>query len=82
MLLDARPHWPNRKLSGQGDEILAGIRCPTTLWYGVEDHWQAGEWVAARIPQATLRVLPDRGHLVVFQDWDLVLDDLGFRPNG
>src|SRR5258708_13736795 len=28
MLLDARPHWPNRKLPGKGDEIFSGIRCP------------------------------------------------------
>jgi hypothetical protein len=56
---------------------LGDIRCQTTLWYGDQDNWQAGEWVAARVPQATQRVLPDRGHLVVFQEWDLVLDDLG-----
>jgi pimeloyl-ACP methyl ester carboxylesterase len=61
---------------------LGDIRCQTTLWYGDEDHWQAGEWVAARVPQATLRVLPDRGHLVAFEEWDQVLDDLGFAQNG
>jgi pimeloyl-ACP methyl ester carboxylesterase len=61
---------------------LADIRCQTTLWYGDEDHWQPGEWVAARVPKAALRVLPDRGHLVMFEEWDQVLDDLGFARKG
>jgi pimeloyl-ACP methyl ester carboxylesterase len=52
------------------------IRCRVTLWYGEQDNWAAGKWVADRVPNAELHVLPDRGHLALFEEWDQVLDDL------
>jgi len=59
---------------------LGKIACRTTVWFGEEDTWQAGKWVADQIATADLHVLPDRGHLVIFQEWDRVLDDLGLGP--
>ena len=56
---------------------LGKIRCPTTVWFGEQDSWQAGKWVADQVPNSALHVLPDRGHLVLFEEWDRVLDGLG-----
>lgn len=56
---------------------LGAISCPTTIWFGEQDDWQPGEWIVERVPHARLRIVPDRGHFVVFEDWDDILDDLG-----
>lgn len=53
------------------------IHCPTTVWFGEQDTWQAGKWVADQVADAELHVLPERGHLAIFEEWDQVLDDLG-----
>lgn len=55
---------------------LGTVRCPAAVWHGVEDHPEAGERVVAWTPGARLHVVPDRGHFVLIQDWDLVLGDL------
>jgi len=58
------------------------IRCPTAVWFGEEDNWPAGKWVVDQVPKAELHVLPKRGHLVLFEDWDRVLDELGVGLSG
>jgi pimeloyl-ACP methyl ester carboxylesterase len=43
------------------------IRCPVTILWGEEDGWipiERGRELASRIPGATLRSVPDAGHLV------------------
>jgi pimeloyl-ACP methyl ester carboxylesterase len=60
------------------DFDLREIRCPATFWLGGQDtgNLEGGEWLAARIPHGTLRVVPDHGHLVAFERWDEMLDSL------
>jgi pimeloyl-ACP methyl ester carboxylesterase len=61
------------------DFDVTAIRCPATFWLGEQDipALEGGEWLAARIPHGTLRVLPDHGHMVAVERWDDVLDSLG-----
>ena len=54
------------------------IKCPATQWYGEQEE-QALEnaaWVTARLPSVLTRIVPDRGHFVIFDDWDDVMDFL------
>ena len=44
---------------------LDAISTPLHFWHGVEDsnfHWSLAEELAARLPTATLRIIPDEGH--------------------
>jgi pimeloyl-ACP methyl ester carboxylesterase len=55
------------------------ISSPVTLWYGEQDTLphESVAWLQQRLPHATAHVLPDRGHLVVFDEWPQVLRSLG-----
>ncbi len=59
---------------------LAAITAPVTIWQGGEDRFvppQNGEWLAAHIPGAKLRLLPEEGHLsMVDRHYGEILDDL------
>ncbi|MDX6626016.1 MAG: hypothetical protein QOE56_1005 [Solirubrobacterales bacterium] len=59
---------------------LSRITVPTTVWQGTEDRFvpkQNGEWLAAHIPGARLRLLAGEGHLsLVSRHYGAVLDDL------
>ncbi|HEX8804059.1 MAG TPA: hypothetical protein VF743_07690 [Acidimicrobiales bacterium] len=54
----------------------AAVGAPTTAVYAADDvnvgpaH---GEWYAARVPGADLRVVPGAGHLVCLTAWEDVL---------
>jgi pimeloyl-ACP methyl ester carboxylesterase len=66
-------------LAGWGIDYGA-VAAPTTLVYGANDLVTGpahGEWYAARVPQAELRVVPDAGHLVGLTAWNEVLPALG-----
>lgn len=56
------------------------VTCPTWLWYGgLDDNAppRNGHWLADRIPQAALTVLPDTTHLgTLIAHWDEVLRPL------
>ncbi len=56
---------------------LADVRCPVTLWYGERDANappRNGHWLADRLPDATLHVLPGLGHLEsLLRTWPEVL---------
>lgn len=56
---------------------VAEIRCPTTLWYGERDAnapVRNGRWLADRLPDATLHVLPGLGHLEsLLRSWSPIL---------
>ncbi len=66
---------------------VADVRCPMTLWYGERDAQappRNGRWLAARLPQATLRVLPRLGHLEsLLLSWPSLLASLApSQPHG
>jgi pimeloyl-ACP methyl ester carboxylesterase len=53
------------------------VSVPTTVWVGEQDYVPTSAWVHAMVPRSVLRVLVDRGHFAIFEEWDAVLDDLG-----
>ena len=55
----------------------ATVSVPTTVWVGEQDYVPASAWVHALVPRSVLHVVVDRGHFVIFEEWDSVLDDLG-----
>lgn len=59
---------------------LAGITVPVTIWQGSKDLFvppQNGEWLAAHVPGAKLRLLPADGHLSMLdRHYGEILDDL------
>jgi pimeloyl-ACP methyl ester carboxylesterase len=47
---------------------LADLRVPVFIWQGGQDRmvpFRHGEWLAAHVPGATARLLPDQGHLSI-----------------
>lgn len=55
------------------------IRCPTTIWWGEEDHIVPrihSDYLAATIPGARYRVLPGAGHGLANLHWPEVLAEL------
>jgi pimeloyl-ACP methyl ester carboxylesterase len=56
---------------------LGNVGCPVRLWYGDRDTnapAHHGTWLAARLPHATLEVLPGQGHLgSLMRSWDRIL---------
>jgi pimeloyl-ACP methyl ester carboxylesterase len=58
---------------------LAAVRCPIRLWYGEVDEVTPaafGRWYAARLPGATLTVVPGAGHYVALTRWTRLLAEL------
>lgn len=59
---------------------LASIRVPVTVWQGKQDRmvpYPHGEWLAAHIPGAQLRLEPELGHLSLeVEAFPRVLDEL------
>jgi pimeloyl-ACP methyl ester carboxylesterase len=59
---------------------LSLITAPVTIWQGGKDRFvppQNGEWLAAHVPGAKLRMLPKEGHLsMVDNHYGAILDDL------
>jgi len=65
---------------------LASIQVPVTVWQGEHDRMVPiahGRWLAAHIPSARSRLVPDHGHLsLVVASLDRILDDLIERAGG
>jgi len=58
---------------------VTSIRSPTWLWYGAEDQRArpGGDWLAARIPDARLHVVPRATHLAtLLGSWEQILGAL------
>jgi pimeloyl-ACP methyl ester carboxylesterase len=59
---------------------LAAIRAPVFVWQGGHDRmvpYAHGEWLAAHIPTAVPRLLPEQGHLtLVLDSMPRILDEL------
>jgi pimeloyl-ACP methyl ester carboxylesterase len=58
---------------------LAAVRCPVRLWYGEVDEVTPaafGRWYAARLPGATLTVVPGAGHYLALTRWTRLLAEL------
>lgn len=54
------------------EQVLA----PTTLWHGVADGvWDPANipYLAARLPQARVLLLPDQGHMLYLPNWEAIL---------
>jgi pimeloyl-ACP methyl ester carboxylesterase len=57
----------------------ADIRCPTTIWWGEQDHITArfhSDYLARTIPGARFHVVPDAGHSLPVTHWRDVLEEL------
>jgi pimeloyl-ACP methyl ester carboxylesterase len=55
---------------------FGAIDAQAALWYGEEDTVVFGRWLKRKIPQADLLVLPEAGHLAMFEHWDVIVTDL------
>jgi pimeloyl-ACP methyl ester carboxylesterase len=64
---------------------LDDIDVPFTIWQGAQDRmvpFAHGEWLAAHMPQARARLLPEHGHLSLAVDsFPMILDEL-IAPRG
>jgi pimeloyl-ACP methyl ester carboxylesterase len=58
---------------------LEEIRVPVTIWHGTADSSTPigmAQALARAIPTATLRILPDQGHLIFLSHWKEIAEDL------
>ena len=58
---------------------IGDVTIPVTVWQGLHDAMVPpthGEWLAAHVPGARRRILPDEGHLSLVARFGDVLDDL------
>lgn len=58
---------------------VTAIRSPTWLWYGEEDQRArpGGDWLAARIPDTRLRIVPGATHLAtLLRSWEQIFATL------
>ena len=58
----------------------ADVEAEVLLVYGADDALitpEHGEWYRSQLPNATLEVVPDAGHLVVVPAWQRILDHVG-----
>jgi pimeloyl-ACP methyl ester carboxylesterase len=57
---------------------LGEVRCPVAVWLGEQEAHvvERASWFTSRLTNATAHVMPDRGHFITFDDWDLILDSL------
>lgn len=71
--------WDNVAWCGAwGFEVQEVLR-PVHLWYGGKDEMAPlvnGQWLSDHLPDATLTVYPDEGHLVPIRHWREILETL------
>ena len=65
----------DEKYTAEVEPLFGDIRCPVKILWGAEDPWiplKRGKALCALIPQATMKTLPDTGHLLQLEKPDLV----------
>jgi pimeloyl-ACP methyl ester carboxylesterase len=66
------------------DFRVEDVRCPVSLWYGALDAHappRNGHWLADRLRDADLHLLPGTGHLgSLLRTWGPILDDVARGP--
>lgn len=68
--------WDNVAWSGAWGFDLGAVLCPVHLWYGGRDRMAPlvnGQWLSENLPDATLTVHPEEGHLVPMRHWHQIL---------
>lgn len=71
--------WDNVAWTGAWGFDVAQVLCPVGLWYGGQDTMAPlahGQWLSEHLPEATLTVYPDEGHLVPIRHWREMLQAL------
>ena len=71
--------WDNVAWVGPWDIELGAVSCPAHLWYGEEDRMAPpphAEYLASRLPTATLTMRAGEGHLGPFEHLSEMLDAL------
>lgn len=71
--------WDNVAWLGPWDIDLAAVRRPVHLWYGGDDPRHPagdGPWLRDHLPDATLHLAPEDGHLTVVAHIDEILTTL------
>ena len=71
--------WEGRLLSRQWGFDLGEITIPMQIWHGeldVDTPVHMGRAMARSIPNCTVTILPEAGHLLIFQHWGAVLRSL------
>jgi pimeloyl-ACP methyl ester carboxylesterase len=61
----------------------AEVRAPTSIWHGTADPEifpGMAEHLAQAMPHASLTLLPDEGHLLLFTHWAAILGQLATQP--
>ncbi|WP_255583703.1 alpha/beta fold hydrolase [Dietzia sp. ANT_WB102] len=71
--------WDNVAFVGPWGFRLDDVTVPVHLWHGSEDQMvprSHGEWLAAHLPHATLKIYEGEGHLLPLRHWDEMLRTL------
>jgi pimeloyl-ACP methyl ester carboxylesterase len=71
--------WDNVAWIGEWDIDLSDVRQPVDLWYGGDDGRHPpgdAEWLAEHLPDATLHLVPESGHLLVIEHISEILTTL------
>lgn len=74
-----------RRLARPWGVLLEDIRIPITFWHGQLDQNvppAMAQSMAERLPKAELKLLPNEGHLLMFNHWDEILANLIQRGKG
>ncbi|MCB2379100.1 alpha/beta hydrolase [Hymenobacter sp. BT635] len=72
-------YYDGRALCRRPEFALAAIQAPTTLWHGTDDFiWHPApiQYLASRLPHATLRMLPGEGHMLFLKYWRQILEQV------
>ncbi|UOQ50985.1 alpha/beta fold hydrolase [Hymenobacter cellulosivorans] len=72
-------YYDGQALCRRPEFTLAAIRAPTTIWHGTADFiWHPApiHYLSTRLPHATLRMLPDEGHMLFLRYWRQILQQV------
>lgn len=58
---------------------IEDVQAPVRLWHGADDGvWDPENipYLAGRLPQATVRLLPEQGHMLYLENWAAILTEM------